>query len=164
MAQCRRLVKNFDLESCTCSWPSFVEPDNLESKPIAWIKDLMRQIDNAGMKFVGKNLSAQQIEELGKMRGRNGTPIMVGNTFELDNSNAVIRPEAYEAARRAAGLPDLPGRFVAFGRGEQGPGIARESKTVQDVAREVEKYRNMATHWAPEEYRGSRVISAGPQE
>jgi hypothetical protein len=138
----------------------FVEPDNLESKPIDWIKNLMRQIDAAGLKFVGKNLNAKQVEELGKLRGRDGTPIMVGNTFEVDNTNAIMKPQQYDAARRAAGLPDLPGRFVSFGKGEQGPGIALESATIQNLAKEAAKYRNMATHWAPEEYRGSKVVAA----
>ena len=137
----------------------FVEPDNLESKPIKWIADLMRQVDAAGLKFVGKNLNARQVIELGKLRGRDGTPIMVGNTFEVDNANA-MSPREYDAARRAAGLPDLPGRFVSFGKGEQGGGVALESSTIQNLARETAKYKNMATHWAPVEYRDSRVVAA----
>jgi hypothetical protein len=135
----------------------FVEPDNVHERSDAFIERVMKMADEHGLKFVGKNLSAAQIRKLGGMKGKDGTPIMVGNTFELDVEHSAT-PSQYEEARRTAGSPNMPGRWVAFGKGEQGPGMALGSRKVQETARETAEHEDMATHWAPREYSGSEVV------
>jgi murein DD-endopeptidase MepM/ murein hydrolase activator NlpD len=138
------------------SGASFIEPDNIDRRSDAFIAGIMKQTDEAGLKFVGKNFTPDQVRKFAGMKGKDGNYIMTGNTFEVD-ANRPISPAEYEEARNAAGRSGLPARFVSFGRGEQGGGISKETMQKQ-IGNETVKYSNMAAHWAPTEYRGDVVL------